>query len=160
MKHDITIIRYVAEDRPINIDDPDIVHVRFDGTAAGETRFTDDAPIGRHRRLAQDIEAAIAVARAPTLFVYVANWLRVTRRHGTIARAAGSLKAPTSNAEERNKLKQSLDRNDMYLYTANAFSCGSFKHERAGEQVDGPDARSDGRCQSATKVADLGQSLA
>ena len=57
--------------------------------------------------------------------------------------------------DERKKLKDFFDRNDMYLYTANAFPYGSFKGERVKELVYEPDWRTDDRANYTIKVAEI-----
>jgi hypothetical protein len=69
--------------------------------------------------------------------------------------ASKSAAALTASPEERRKLKQFFDSNDMYLYTANAFPYGSFKGERVKEQVYEPDWRSDDRATYTMQVADI-----
>lgn len=61
----------------------------------------------------------------------------------------------TSDARQRERLKEFLHANDMYLITANAFPYGSFKGERVKEKVYEPDWRTDDRAQYTAMVADI-----
>jgi hypothetical protein len=66
-----------------------------------------------------------------------------------------SASALAAAPEERKKLKDFFDGNDMYLYTANAFPYGSFKGERVKEQVYEPDWRTDDRADYTIRVAEI-----
>ena len=66
-----------------------------------------------------------------------------------------SASALAAAPDERKKLKDFFDGNDMYLYTANAFPYGSFKGERVKEQVYEPDWRTDDRADYTIKVAEI-----
>jgi sugar phosphate isomerase/epimerase len=59
------------------------------------------------------------------------------------------------NEAERARLRQFLDENDMYVYTANAFPYGPFKGRRVKEQVYEPDWRSEERLEYTKNVADV-----
>lgn len=61
----------------------------------------------------------------------------------------------TGDDRERQKLKDFLAANDMYLFTANAFPYGTFKGERVKELVYEPDWRTDDRAEYTMKVADI-----
>jgi sugar phosphate isomerase/epimerase len=61
----------------------------------------------------------------------------------------------TRDAAERGKLKAFLDKNDMYLYTVNAFPYGPFKNQLVKERVYEPDWRSDERAVYTMQVADI-----
>ncbi len=61
----------------------------------------------------------------------------------------------TSDAQERARLKEFLQANDLYLITANAFPYGPFKGERVKEKVYEPDWRTDERAQYTAMVADI-----
>jgi sugar phosphate isomerase/epimerase len=74
--------------------------------------------------------------------------------------AASSAKTLTKDASEREKLKQFLADNDMYLYTVNAFPYGAFKNTLVKERVYEPDWRSDERAVYTMEVADILADLA
>jgi sugar phosphate isomerase/epimerase len=61
----------------------------------------------------------------------------------------------TKDPAERRKLKAFLDKNDMYLYTVNAFPYGPFKNQLVKERVYEPDWRSDERATYTMQVADI-----
>jgi sugar phosphate isomerase/epimerase len=61
----------------------------------------------------------------------------------------------TQDQAERAKLKAFLDKNDMYLYTVNAFPYGPFKNQLVKERVYEPDWRSDERATYTMQVADI-----
>ncbi len=61
----------------------------------------------------------------------------------------------TGEPEERDKLKDFLAGNDMYLCTANAFPHGPFKGVRVKEQVYEPDWRTDERAEYTMQVAGI-----
>jgi len=69
--------------------------------------------------------------------------------------AASSAQTLTTNAAERDKLKQFLADNDMYLYTVNAFPYGEFKNTLVKERVYEPDWRSEERAVYTMQVADI-----
>jgi len=69
--------------------------------------------------------------------------------------SAKSAERLVGDRKEREKLKAFLARNDMYLYTANAFPYGPFKNQVIKEQVYEPDWRSDERVQYSMNVADI-----
>jgi hypothetical protein len=73
------------------------------------------------------------------------------------ARSAATL---VGDSSERDKLRDFLARNDMYLYTVNAFPYGPFKGTRVKEQVYEPDWRSEERTQYTISVADVLADLA
>jgi sugar phosphate isomerase/epimerase len=60
-----------------------------------------------------------------------------------------------TNPAKRVELKDFLDRNDMYLYTVNAFPYGPFKGTQVKEQVYEPDWRSEERTQYTINVAEV-----
>ena len=77
-------------------------------------------------------------------------------RFGVSLRISGnSAERLTADPGERAKLKDFLQANDMYLYTANAFPQGAFKGRRVKEQVYEPDWRSDDRSSYTMKVASI-----
>jgi sugar phosphate isomerase/epimerase len=61
----------------------------------------------------------------------------------------------TKDPAEREKLKAFFDKNDMYLYTVNAFPYGPFKNQLVKERVYEPDWRSDERATYTMQVADI-----
>src|SRR5437867_4177643 len=69
--------------------------------------------------------------------------------------AAESAQTLVNSREEREKLKKFLDKNDMYLYTVNAFPYGPFKGRIVKEQVYEPDWRTDERTQYTINVAEV-----
>ena len=69
--------------------------------------------------------------------------------------SAVSAERLVNDADERNKLKQFLADNDMYLYTVNAFVYGPFKGTVVKEQVYEPDWSTDERTQYTINVADV-----
>lgn len=69
--------------------------------------------------------------------------------------SAKSAERLVGDKKEREKLKAFLDKNDMYLYTANAFPYGPFKNQVIKEQVYEPDWRSEERTQYSMNVADI-----
>lgn len=69
--------------------------------------------------------------------------------------SAKSAERLVGDKKEREKLKAFLDKNDMYLYTANAFPYGPFKNQIIKEQVYEPDWRSEERTQYSMNVADI-----
>ncbi len=69
--------------------------------------------------------------------------------------SAKSAERLVAEPKEREKLKAFLDKNDMYLYTANAFPYGPFKNQIIKEQVYEPDWRSEERTQYSKNVADI-----
>src|SRR4051812_19049447 len=60
-----------------------------------------------------------------------------------------------TNPAKRVELKDFLDRNDMNLYTVNAFPYGPFKGTQVKEQVYEPDWRSEERTQYTMNVAEV-----
>ena len=69
--------------------------------------------------------------------------------------AASSAQTLTGDPAEREKLKQFLVENDMYLYTVNAFPYGAFKNTLVKERVYEPDWRTDERAVYTMQVADI-----
>ena len=69
--------------------------------------------------------------------------------------SAASAQALTQQPRERSKLKDFLDRNDLYLYTVNAFPYGPFKNTLVKEQVYEPDWRTEQRARYTEQVARL-----
>jgi sugar phosphate isomerase/epimerase len=69
--------------------------------------------------------------------------------------AASSAATLTTDQSERDKLKQFLADNDMYLYTVNAFPYGAFKNTLVKERVYEPDWRSEERTVYTMQVADI-----
>jgi sugar phosphate isomerase/epimerase len=69
--------------------------------------------------------------------------------------ASSSAQTLTRDRAERDKLKQFLSDNDMYLYTVNAFPYGEFKNTLVKERVYEPDWRSDDRAIYTMQVADI-----
>ncbi len=69
--------------------------------------------------------------------------------------SAASAATLTNDAVERDRLKQFLADNDMYLYTVNAFPYGPFKNTLVKERVYEPDWRSDERATYTMQVADI-----
>lgn len=69
--------------------------------------------------------------------------------------AASSAQTLTGDPSERDKLKQFLADNDLYLYTVNAFPYGEFKNTLVKERVYEPDWRSDERAVYTMQVADI-----
>jgi len=69
--------------------------------------------------------------------------------------SAKSAERLVAEPKEREKLKAFLDKNDMYLYTANAFPYGPFKNQIIKEQVYEPDWRSEERTKYSMNVADI-----
>ena len=69
--------------------------------------------------------------------------------------AAESAHELVRNRAERDKLKNFLADNDMYLYTVNAFPYGPFKGRIVKEQVYEPDWRSEERTQYTINVAEV-----
>jgi len=87
---------------------------------------------------------------------------RVKRRISPNAPFGVSLRLSASSAEtlinsaaERNKLKDFLASNDLYLYTVNAFPYGPFKNTIVKEQVYEPDWRSQQRAKYTENVAEI-----
>jgi hypothetical protein len=69
--------------------------------------------------------------------------------------SAASAQTLVSNRAERDKLKNFLAENDMYLYTVNAFPYGPFKGRVVKEQVYEPDWRTEERTQYTIYVANV-----
>lgn len=69
--------------------------------------------------------------------------------------AASSAQTLTSDAVQRDALKQFLADNDMYLYTVNAFPYGEFKNTLVKERVYEPDWRTNERAAYTMQVADI-----
>lgn len=69
--------------------------------------------------------------------------------------SAKSAERLVAEPKEREKLKAFLDKNDMYLYTVNAFPYGPFKNQVIKEQVYEPDWRSEERTRYSMNVADI-----
>jgi hypothetical protein len=69
--------------------------------------------------------------------------------------AAKTAETLANSPTERDKLKKFLDKNDMYIYTANAFVYGHFKGAKVKEQVYEPDWRGEERTQYTINVADV-----
>jgi sugar phosphate isomerase/epimerase len=69
--------------------------------------------------------------------------------------AAKTAETLANSPAERDKLKKFLDKNDMYIYTANAFVYGHFKGDKVKEQVYEPDWRGEERTQYTINVADV-----
>ncbi len=69
--------------------------------------------------------------------------------------SASSAETLVGSAEEREKLREFLAANDLYLYTVNAFPYGPFKGRIVKEQVYEPDWRSEERTQYTINVADV-----
>ena len=69
--------------------------------------------------------------------------------------SAASAETLAGNAAERQKLRDFLADNDLYLYTVNAFPYGPFKGRVVKEQVYEPDWRSEERTQYTINVADV-----
>ncbi len=78
------------------------------------------------------------------------------KRFGVSLRLSGkSAETLTSTPDEREKLKEFLASNDMYLFTVNAFPHGPFKGVPVKELVYEPDWRSDERANYTMMVADI-----
>ena len=78
----------------------------------------------------------------------VKAWFAGNKPFGVCIRlSAASAETLANSPAERAKLKQSLDDNDMYIYTANAFVDGHFKGDKVKEQVYEPDWRGEERTQ-------------
>ena len=69
--------------------------------------------------------------------------------------SAASAETLAGNEAERQKLRDFLADNDLYLYTVNAFPYGPFKGRVVKEQVYEPDWRSEERTQYTINVADV-----
>ena len=69
--------------------------------------------------------------------------------------SAKSAETLANSRVERDKLKNFLTDNDMYLYTVNAFPYGPFKNQVVKEQVYEPDWRSEERTRYTINVADV-----
>ncbi len=69
--------------------------------------------------------------------------------------SAASAETLAGSAAERQKLRDFLADNDLYLYTVNAFPYGPFKGRVVKEQVYEPDWRSEERTQYTINVADV-----
>ena len=69
--------------------------------------------------------------------------------------SASSADTLVKDGAARAELKDFLARNDMYLYTVNAFPYGAFKGTTVKEQVYEPDWRSDARARYTMNVADI-----
>src|SRR5580765_2948345 len=69
--------------------------------------------------------------------------------------ANASAETLAASPEERERLKEFLAGNDLYLYTVNAFPYGPFKGVRVKEQVYEPDWRSEERTRYTMNVADV-----
>jgi len=69
--------------------------------------------------------------------------------------SAASAATLAASPDEREKLKDFLAANDLYLYTVNAFPHGPFKGRIVKEQVYEPDWRSEERTQYTIDVADV-----
>jgi sugar phosphate isomerase/epimerase len=69
--------------------------------------------------------------------------------------SAASADTLVKDRAARDQLKDFLARNDMYLYTVNAFPYGAFKGTTVKEQVYEPDWRSDARARYTMNVADI-----
>jgi len=69
--------------------------------------------------------------------------------------SASSAQTLTGNPEEREKLKDFLKQNDMYLYTVNAFPYGPFKNRVVKKDVYEPDWSTDLRSTYTMQVADI-----
>jgi hypothetical protein len=78
------------------------------------------------------------------------------KRFGVSLRLSGkSAETLTGAPDEREKLKEFLANNDMYLFTVNAFPHGPFKGVPVKELVYEPDWRSDERANYTMMVADI-----
>jgi hypothetical protein len=78
------------------------------------------------------------------------------KRFGVSLRLSGkSAETLTAAPDEREKLKEFLASNDMYLFTVNAFPHGPFKGVPVKELVYEPDWRSDERANYTMMVADI-----
>lgn len=78
------------------------------------------------------------------------------KRFGVSLRLSGkSAETLTAAPDEREKLKEFLASNDMYLFTVNAFPHGPFKGVPVKELVYEPDWRSDERANYTMMVADV-----
>jgi sugar phosphate isomerase/epimerase len=78
------------------------------------------------------------------------------RRFGVSLRlSASSAQTLAGSAAERDKLKNFLGDNNMYLYTVNAFPYGAFKGTMVKEQVYEPDWRSEERTRYTINVANV-----
>jgi len=69
--------------------------------------------------------------------------------------SASSAQTLTGNPAEREKLKDFLKQNDMYLYTVNAFPYGPFKNRVVKKDVYEPDWSTDLRSTYTMQVADI-----
>jgi hypothetical protein len=69
--------------------------------------------------------------------------------------ANASAETLVASEEERARLKDFLEGNDLYLYTVNAFPYGPFKGVRVKEQVYEPDWRSEERTRYTMNVASI-----
>lgn len=69
--------------------------------------------------------------------------------------SAASADTLVKDRSAREQLKDFLARNDMYLYTVNAFPYGAFKGTTVKEEVYEPDWRSDARARYTMNVADI-----
>jgi hypothetical protein len=69
--------------------------------------------------------------------------------------SAASAKTLTGDPGERDRLKDFLKRNDMYLYTVNAFPYGPFKNRIVKKDVYEPDWSTDLRSNYTMQVADI-----
>ncbi|MGB5083002.1 MAG: metabolite traffic protein EboE [Burkholderiales bacterium] len=69
--------------------------------------------------------------------------------------SARSAETLVNSRAERDKLKQFLADNELYLYTVNAFPYGPFKNQVVKEQVYEPDWRSEERTRYTMNVADV-----
>jgi hypothetical protein len=69
--------------------------------------------------------------------------------------SAASAKTLTESAEERKSLVDFLTKEDLYVYTVNAFPYGPFKGEVVMEKVYEPDWTTDARVDYTNSVADI-----
>jgi hypothetical protein len=69
--------------------------------------------------------------------------------------SAASASTLVQNAEERDRLREFLAAEDLYVYTVNAFPYGPFKGQRVMEQVYEPDWATDERIRYTMEVADI-----
>ena len=69
--------------------------------------------------------------------------------------SAASAWALLADPEERDRLREFLTAENLYVYTVNAFPYGPFKGQRVMEQVYEPDWRSDERVSYTSAVADI-----
>jgi len=69
--------------------------------------------------------------------------------------SASSAQTLTGDRAQREKLKEFLQSNDMYLYTVNAFPYGPFKNRIVKKDVYEPDWSTDARATYTMQVADI-----